>query len=56
MTTIRDQARRWAEANWDPETTVAQWWECLFEARYCLPSLPENVFGRGCSQQETPQK
>lgn len=52
MTTIRDQARRWAETNWDPEMTVAQWWERLFEARYCLPSLPENAFGRGYSRQE----
>ena len=52
MTTIRDQARSWAKANWDPEMTVAQWWECLFEARYCLPSLPDNAFGRGYSRQE----
>lgn len=52
MTTIRDQARSWAEANWDPEMTVAQWWECLFEARYCLPSLPVEAFGRGYSRQE----
>lgn len=52
MTTIRDQARSWAEANWDPEMTVAQWWERRFEARYCLPSLPVEAFGRGYSRQE----
>ena len=32
--------------------TVAQWWKCLFEARYALPSLPSEAFGRGYSRQE----
>ena len=52
MTTIRDQARSWAEANWDPEMTVVEWWEHLFQARYVLPSLPTEAFGRGYSRQE----
>ena len=49
---IRDDVRTWAEATWDPEMTVADWWDQLFEARYALPSLPEHAYGRGYSRVE----
>ncbi len=49
---IRDDARAWAEANWDPEMPVREWWRLLFEARYSLPSLPEHAYGRGYSRVE----
>lgn len=50
--TILEDARTWAQANWDPQMTVREWWQCLANARYALPSLPEEAFGRGYSRQE----
>ena len=32
--------------------TVREWWQCLADARYSLPSLPEAAFGRGYSRAE----
>ena len=49
---IRAETRDWALAHWDPEMSVADWWRCLAEARYTLPSLPEHAFGRGYSRHE----
>lgn len=49
---ILEDARNWANANWDPEMPVRDWWQCLADARYALPSLPEEAFGRGYSRQE----
>ena len=49
-TTIDDaraEARAWAEANWDPELTVAGWWRRLTAAGYAAPMLPEALGGRG---------
>lgn len=44
---IFDEAVQWVRQNWDPDMTVGQWWERLFEASYSLPSLPVNAYGRG---------
>jgi alkylation response protein AidB-like acyl-CoA dehydrogenase len=49
---IFDEAVRWVRENWDPDMTVAQWWERVFEASYSLPSLPLNAYGRGYSRAE----
>ncbi len=49
---IHDEAHAWVDANWDPDLTVAGWWSRLLEARYSLPSLPENAYGRGYSRAE----
>ena len=43
----RAAARAWAEANWDPELTVAGWWQRLTAAGYAAPMLPEALGGRG---------
>ncbi|MEQ8840483.1 MAG: acyl-CoA dehydrogenase family protein [Acidimicrobiales bacterium] len=50
--TIRETVRAWAAAKWDPEMTVAEWWQILADERYSLPSLPEHAHGRGYSRQE----
>ncbi len=50
--TIRETVRRWAEANWNPDMTVAQWWQLLADERYALPSLPDPAYGRGYTRQE----
>jgi alkylation response protein AidB-like acyl-CoA dehydrogenase len=44
---IEAEVTTWAAANWDPDLTVAEWWALLTEARYSLPTLPENAYGRG---------
>jgi hypothetical protein len=35
-----DAVRRWLEENWDPELTVADWWERLGLAGWSAPTLP----------------
>lgn len=49
---IHAEASSWAEDNWDPDLTVAAWWDRLLEARYSLPTLPESAYGRGYSRVE----
>lgn len=52
VSAIATEAEEWATANWDPDLTVGQWWDLLFEARYSLPSLPETAYGRGYTRAE----
>lgn len=49
---IESEANAWAEAHWDADLTVAEWWELLAEARYSLPTLPEEAFGRGYDREQ----
>ena len=42
----------WLEANWDPELTVAEWWERLGLAGWSAPGLPENAYGKGLSRND----
>ncbi|MBA3654331.1 MAG: acyl-CoA dehydrogenase family protein [Actinobacteria bacterium] len=56
MTIVSDdvvvELQNWLEENWDPELTVAQWWERLGLAGWAAPSLPENAYGRGLSRSD----
>ncbi len=47
---VRDEVRAWIEQNWDPDLTVAQWWELLGASGYAAPTFPEADFGRGYSR------
>jgi alkylation response protein AidB-like acyl-CoA dehydrogenase len=49
--TVRDEVRAWIAASWDPDLTVAEWWERLFESGYAAPTWPEDAFGKGYSRQ-----
>ena len=49
-TDVVDEVRTWLEENWDPDLTVAQWWERLGLAGWSAPTLPENAYGRGLSR------
>ena len=40
----------WLEENWDPDLTVAEWWERLGLAGWAAPGLPENAYGKGLSR------
>ncbi len=40
---ILDELRSWLEDNWDPDLTVAEWWERLGRAGWAAPTLPTNA-------------
>jgi alkylation response protein AidB-like acyl-CoA dehydrogenase len=40
----------WLKANWDPDLTVADWWERLGTAGWSAPTLPTSAYGRGVSR------
>jgi alkylation response protein AidB-like acyl-CoA dehydrogenase len=42
-----DELRSWLTENWDPDLTVAQWWERLGLAGWSAPGLPANAYGKG---------
>ena len=48
-----DEVNAWLEENWDPDLTVAEWWERLGAAGWSAPSLPENAYGKGLTRGDT---
>jgi len=52
-TDVLDELRAWLADNWDPDLTVAQWWEKLGLAGWSAPSLPPNAYGHGLSRADT---
>ncbi|MBK9180709.1 MAG: acyl-CoA dehydrogenase family protein [Acidimicrobiales bacterium] len=49
---VVDELRAWLEQSWDPDLTVAEWWERLGLAGWSAPSLPPNAYGRGLSRND----
>jgi alkylation response protein AidB-like acyl-CoA dehydrogenase len=49
------EAKSWLEENWDPDLTVAEWWERLGLAGWAAPTLPTNAYGRGLSRNDAVQ-
>jgi alkylation response protein AidB-like acyl-CoA dehydrogenase len=47
---IVEEINSWLAENWDPDITVAEWWQRLGLAGWSAPSLPENAYGRGVSR------
>ncbi len=45
-----DELHAWLEKNWDPDITLAEWWERLGLAGWAAPTLPENAYGRALSR------
>jgi alkylation response protein AidB-like acyl-CoA dehydrogenase len=45
--------KAWLDANWDPDLTVAEWWERLGTSGWAAPSLPESCYGKGLSRAES---
>jgi len=45
--------RQWLEENWDPDLTVAEWWQRLGLAGWSSPILPTHAFGRGLSRADS---
>jgi len=50
---IVDELTEWLEKNWDPEITVAEWWERLGLSGWAAPGLPTNAYGKGLSRNDT---
>jgi alkylation response protein AidB-like acyl-CoA dehydrogenase len=44
---VRDDVRRWLDENWDPDITLAEWWDRLCESGWAAPTWPEDAFGKG---------
>jgi alkylation response protein AidB-like acyl-CoA dehydrogenase len=42
----------WLEQNWDPDLTVAEWWDRLGRAGWATPTWPVEWYGRGLSRAE----
>src|SRR5258708_32688617 len=45
-TDVIDELGAWLESNWDPELTVAEWWERLGSSGWAAPSLPTDAYGK----------
>ena len=44
---VRAELEAWLEENWDPDLTVLQWWQRLYEDRWSSPAMPVEAGGRG---------
>ena len=54
-TDVITELKDWLNDNWDPDLTVAQWWERLGLAGWSAPGLPKNAYGRELSRAEAVQ-
>jgi len=48
-----EAVKEWLEENWDPELTVAEWWERLGLSGWAAPGLPENAYGKGLNRNDS---
>ena len=46
---IRSEARAWFDKHWDPELSLADWWERLAESGWGFPTWSPEWYGRGLS-------
>ena len=46
------ELKGWLGENWDPDLTVAEWWERLGTSGWGVPSWPAEWFGKGLSSNE----
>jgi alkylation response protein AidB-like acyl-CoA dehydrogenase len=44
---VRDELRKWLDANWDPDLALLDWRRRLVTGRWAVPSWPEAWHGRG---------
>jgi alkylation response protein AidB-like acyl-CoA dehydrogenase len=50
---LLSELRSWLKNNWDPDLTVAQWWERMGLAGWSAPGLPTNAYGRAMARSDT---
>ena len=44
---VRAEIKAWLEENWNPDLTVAQWWDILARSGYAAPTFPADTWGKG---------
>jgi alkylation response protein AidB-like acyl-CoA dehydrogenase len=44
---VRAEVKAWLEENWNPDLTVAEWWDILARSGYAAPAFPEDAWGKG---------
>jgi len=49
---LLSELRSWLDDNWDPDLSVAEWWERLGLAGWSAPGLPENAYGKGMARSD----
>ena len=49
---LLDELNAWLEESWDPDLTLAEWWERLGLSGWCSPTLPTNAYGKGLSRSD----
>ena len=49
---LLNELRAWLADNWDPDLTVAQWWERLGLAGWAAPVLPTHAYGKGMARSD----
>ncbi|MEI7591596.1 MAG: acyl-CoA dehydrogenase family protein [Actinomycetes bacterium] len=49
---VIEQLQTWLEENWNPDLTVAEWWNRLGLAGWCAPTWPVEWYGKGVSRDE----
>jgi alkylation response protein AidB-like acyl-CoA dehydrogenase len=47
---VREELRAWLASTWDPDLTVAEWWDVLADSGWAVPTWPQESFGRGLSR------
>jgi alkylation response protein AidB-like acyl-CoA dehydrogenase len=52
MSDLLDELDVWLDANWNPDLTVAEWWQRLGTSGWASPSLPVNAYGKGVSRND----
>jgi alkylation response protein AidB-like acyl-CoA dehydrogenase len=46
------ELRAWLGDNWDPDLTVAEWWERLGLSGWAAPGLPTQAYGKGMARSD----
>jgi alkylation response protein AidB-like acyl-CoA dehydrogenase len=49
---VTAEVTAWLEQSWDPDLTVAEWWERLGRSGWATPTWPAEWYGRGLSRAE----
>ncbi len=47
---VTNEVSDWIDQNWNPDLTVAEWWQLMADARLSHTMLPEEAGGRGWSR------
>lgn len=50
---VVDELTDFLETNWDPDLTVAEWWDRLGTSGWAAPGWPAEWFGKGLSRDDT---